>query len=180
MPLKIKILRDNEEIFFKCNPKLSDSRWVLGITSANKFSENSYVYKSYSPLNAFTNALEKTYSTIVDSFIFLYKMIGGYVSPKNLGGPVMIGQVAGESLFYGGFYSFLLLMSFVSIGLGVINLVPIPILDGGQICLLTLEKLKGSPISPRTLDFVYRVGLSMVIFLMIFVFINDLSRISVL
>lgn len=180
MPLKIKILRDNEEIFFQVTPTFSDSRWVLGITSANKFSESSYIYKSYSPINAFTNALEKTYSTIVDSFIFLYKMIGGYVSPKNLGGPVMIGQVAGESLIYGGFYSFLLLMSFVSIGLGVINLVPIPILDGGQICLLTLERLKGSPISPRTLDFVYRVGLSMVIFLMIFVFINDLSRLSVL
>ena len=105
-------------------------------------------------------------------------MVIGYVSPKNLGGPVMIGQFAGESIIYGGFYSFLLLLCFVSIGLGVINLVPIPILDGGQILILTIEKLKGSPISPKILDFTYRFGISAVVVLMIFALVNDISRIS--
>jgi regulator of sigma E protease len=90
----------------------------------------------------------------------------------------MIGQFAGESLIYGGFYSFLLLLSFVSIGLGVINLVPIPILDGGQILILTIEKLKGSPISPKILDLTYRFGISAVVVLMIFALVNDISRIS--
>ena len=90
----------------------------------------------------------------------------------------MIGQFAGESLIYGGFYSFLLLISYVSIGLGVINLVPIPILDGGQILILTIERLKGSPISPTVLDFTYRFGISAVILLMVFAFMNDISRIG--
>ena len=178
LPLEIKLIRDGKEISKNVYPMLSDSNWIIGIASANKFSEDSFVYKSYSPHMAFINAINQTYSTVIDSFVFLYKMITGYVSPKNLGGPVMIGQFAGDTILYGGIYSFLMLMSFVSIGLGVINLVPIPILDGGQICLLTIERLKGSPISPKTLDFVYRVGLSMVLFLMIFVFINDISRLS--
>jgi len=178
MPIEITLVREGKEIVKNVYPKLSDSVWIIGISSANKFSEDSFVYKSYSPITAFKKAVNQTYSTVIDSFVFLYKMITGYVSPKNLGGPVMIGQFAGETILYGGLYSFLMLMSFVSIGLGVINLVPIPILDGGQICLLTIEKIKGSPISPKTLDFVYRVGLSMVLFLMVFVFINDISRLS--
>ena len=178
LPLELKLLRDGKEITKNVYPKLSDSAWIIGIASANKFSKDSFVYKSYSPHTAFIYAVNQTYSTVIDSFVFLYKMITGYVSPKNLGGPVMIGQFAGDTILYGGLYSFLMLMSFVSIGLGVINLVPIPILDGGQICLLTIERIKGSPISPKTLDFVYRIGLSMVLFLMVFVFINDISRLS--
>ena len=178
MPLEISIARNGEEILKSIIPRPSESGWIIGISSANKISEDALFFKSYALHSAFINAVKKTYSTIRDSFTFLYKMLTGYVSPKNLGGPVMIGQFAGDTLLYGGIYSFLMLMSFVSIGLGVINLVPIPILDGGQICLLTLEKIKGSPLSPKTLDFVYRAGLSMVIFLMIFVFINDISRLS--
>ena len=178
MPLEISIARNGEEILKSIIPRPSESGWIIGISSANKISEDALFFKSYALHSAFINAVKKTYSTIRDSFTFLYKMLTGYVSPKNLGGPVMIGQFAGDTLLYGGIYSFLMLMSFVSIGLGVINLVPIPILDGGQICLLTIEKIKGSPLSPKTLDFVYRAGLSMVIFLMIFVFINDISRLS--
>ena len=121
----------------------------------------------------------QTYNVINDSFNFLYKMLTGYVSPKNLGGPVMIGQFAGESLIYGGLYSFILLIGYVSIGLGVINLVPIPILDGGQILILSIERIKGSPISPKILDFTYRFGISAVVLLMIFAFMNDISRIGV-
>ena len=67
----------------------------------------------------------------------------------------------------------------MSIGLGVINLLPIPILDGGQILILTIERLKGSPLSPTVLDFTYRFGISAVILLMVFAFMNDISRIGV-
>ena len=91
----------------------------------------------------------------------------------------MIGQFAGESLIYGGLYSFILLIGYVSIGLGVINLVPIPILDGGQILILSIERVKGSPIPPKILDFTYRFGISAVVLLMIFAFMNDISRIGV-
>ena len=180
LPSDFKIKRDEEIIFLSISPEFSDEKneWLIGISASNKISPEALVFQREAPLSALSKATIQTFNVVNDSFEFLYKMIIGYVSPKNLGGPVMIGQFAGESLIYGGFYSFLLLISYVSIGLGVINLVPIPILDGGQILILTIERLKGSPISPTVLDFTYRFGISAVILLMVFAFMNDISRIG--
>ena len=181
LPSDFKIKRDEEIIFLSISPEFSDEKneWLIGISPSNKISPEALVFQRAAPLSALSNATIQTFNVVNDSFEFLYKMIIGYVSPKNLGGPVMIGQFAGESLIYGGLYSFLLLVSYVSIGLGVINLVPIPILDGGQILILTIERLKGSPLSPIVLDFTYRFGISAVILLMVFAFMNDISRIGV-
>ena len=181
LPASFKIKREDKIIFLSVLPKFSDEskEWLVGISASNKISPEALVYQRDNPLNAFMKASIQTYNVINDSFEFLYKMLTGYVSPKNLGGPVMIGQFAGESLIYGGLYSFILLIGYVSIGLGVINLVPIPILDGGQILILSIERIKGSPISPKILDFTYRFGVSAVVLLMIFAFMNDISRIGV-
>ena len=181
LPSDFKIKRDEEIIFLSISPEFSEEKneWLIGISASNKISPEALVFQREAPLSALSKAAIQTFNVVNDSFEFLYKMIIGYVSPKNLGGPVMIGQFAGESLIYGGLYSFLLLVSYVSIGLGVINLVPIPILDGGQILILTIERLKGSPLSPTVLDFTYRFGISAVILLMVFAFMNDISRIGV-
>ena len=181
LPSDFKIKRDEEIILLSISPEFSDEKneWLIGISASNKISPEALVFQREAPLSALSKATIQTFNVVNDSFEFLYKMIIGYVSPKNLGGPVMIGQFAGESLIYGGLYSFLLLVSYVSIGLGVINLVPIPILDGGQILILTIERLKGSPLSPTVLDFTYRFGISAVILLMVFAFMNDISRIGV-
>ena len=181
LPASFKIKRENKIIFLSVLPKFSDEskEWLVGISASNKISPEALIYQRDNPLNALMKASIQTYNVINDSFEFLYKMLTGYVSPKNLGGPVMIGQFAGESLIYGGLYSFILLIGYVSIGLGVINLVPIPILDGGQILILSIERIKGSPISPKILDFTYRFGISAVVLLMIFAFMNDISRIGV-
>jgi len=181
LPSDFKIKRDEEIIFLSISPEFSEEKneWLIGISASNKISPEALVFQREAPLSALSKAAIQTFNVVNDSFEFLYKMIIGYVSPKNLGGPVMIGQFAGESLIYGGLYSFLLLVSYVSIGLGVINLVPIPILDGGQILILTIERLKGSPLSPKVLDFTYRFGISAVILLMVFAFMNDISRIGV-
>jgi len=181
LPASFKIKREDKIIFLSVLPKFSDEskEWLVGISASNKISPEALIYQRDNPLNAFMKASIQTYNVINDSFEFLYKMLTGYVSPKNLGGPVMIGQFAGESLIYGGLYSFILLIGYVSIGLGVINLVPIPILDGGQILILSIERIKGSPISPKILDFTYRFGVSAVVLLMIFAFMNDISRIGV-
>ena len=181
LPSDFKIKRDEEIIFLSISPEFSDEKneWLIGISASNKILPEALVFQRDAPLSALSKATIQTFNVVNDSFEFLYKMIIGYVSPKNLGGPVMIGQFAGESLIYGGLYSFLLLVSYVSIGLGVINLVPIPILDGGQILILTIERLKGSPLSPIVLDFTYRFGISAVILLMVFAFMNDISRIGV-
>ena len=181
LPSDFKNQRDEEILILSISPEFSDEKneWLIGISASNKISPEALVFQREAPLSALSKATIQTFNVVNDSFEFLYKMIIGYVSPKNLGGPVMIGQFAGESLIYGGLYSFLLLVSYVSIGLGVINLVPIPILDGGQILILTIERLKGSPLSPTVLDFTYRFGISAVILLMVFAFMNDISRIGV-
>jgi len=181
LPASFKIKREDKIIFLSVLPKFSDEskEWLVGISASNKISPEALIYQRDNPLNALKKASIQTYNVINDSFEFLYKMLTGYVSPKNLGGPVMIGQFAGESLIYGGLYSFILLIGYVSIGLGVINLVPIPILDGGQILILSIERIKGSPIPPKILDFTYRFGISAVVLLMIFAFMNDISRIGV-
>ena len=180
LPANLKIKRGNQIISLSVTPKFSDENkeWLIGISPSNKISSEAFIYQRHNPLTAFKKASIQTYNVINDSFEFLYKMLTGYVSPKNLGGPVMIGQFAGESLIYGGLYSFILLIGYVSIGLGVINLVPIPILDGGQILILSIERMKGSPISPKILDFTYRFGISAVVLLMVYAFINDISRIG--
>ena len=181
LPASFKIKREDKIIFLSVSPKFSDEskEWLVGISASNKISPEALIYQRDNPLNALMKASIQTYNVINDSFEFLFKMLTGYVSPKNLGGPVMIGQFAGESLIYGGLYSFILLIGYVSIGLGVINLVPIPILDGGQILILSIERVKGSPIPPKILDFTYRFGISAVVLLMIFAFMNDISRIGV-
>ena len=83
-------------------------------------------------IRSFQNSINQTYSVIENSLIFFKKIILGQISSKNLGGPVMIGQYAGESVIYGGIYSFIYFMAFISISLGLVNLFPLPVLDGGQ------------------------------------------------
>ena len=119
----------------------------------------------------------QTYSVIENSILFLVKIIFGQVSVKNLGGPVMIGQYAGESVIYGGLYSFLYLIAFISISLGIVNLFPLPVLDGGQAIILTIERIIGRDLPARFLDFFYRLGAIFLISLFIFVFFNDIFRI---
>ena len=121
--------------------------------------------------------ISQTYSVIENSLLFFKKIIFGQVSAKNLGGPVMIGQYAGESVIYGGLYSFVYLIAFISISLGIVNLLPLPVLDGGQALILTIEKIIGRNLPEKLLDFFYRIGTFMLLFLFIFVFYNDIFRI---
>ena len=89
----------------------------------------------------------------------------------------MIGQFAGESMIYGGFYSFVYLIAIISISLGIVNLFPLPVLDGGQALILTIEKLSGKELPESVLFFFYRIGNLALIFLFVFVFFNDIFRI---
>ena len=89
----------------------------------------------------------------------------------------MIGQYAGESVIYGGLYSFISLIAFISISLGIVNLLPLPVLDGGQALILTIEKLIRRDLPDWLLNFFYKIGTVIILFIFIFVFYNDISRI---
>ncbi|MFL2736663.1 MAG: RIP metalloprotease RseP [Gammaproteobacteria bacterium] len=175
----VKILRGNEINTLGIKPNLSENtfNWQIGVSSSYELSDKARVLEKYSLKDSLKNSISQTYSVIENSITFISKIIFGQVSTKNLGGPVMIGQYAGESVIYGGFYSFFYLTALISISLGIVNLFPLPVLDGGQALILTIEKIIGRDIPVRILEFFYRLGTAFLIFLFVFVFFNDIFRI---
>ena len=103
------------------------------------------------------------------------KLIFREVSFKTIGGPLSIGKVASDS-FNTSITSFLFLMAVISINLGVINLFPIPVLDGGHIMFILLEIINRGPISRRKMEIAQQVGLSLLLMLMVGALVNDFSR----
>ncbi len=175
----VKILRENLIKNLLIKPNLSENtfNWQIGINSSFELSNKARVLEKFSVKDSLKNSISQTYTVIENSISFIGKIILGKVSAKNLGGPIMIGQYAGESVIYGGLYSFFYLVALISISLGIVNLFPLPVLDGGQALILTIEKIMGRDLPDGILDFFYRLGAFFLIFLFIFVFFNDIFRI---
>jgi regulator of sigma E protease len=129
----------------------------------------------YGPLESLSRALGKTWEMSVFSLRMLGKMIIGEVSWRNLSGPVTIADYAGQSAQL-GLVPYLAFLALISISLGVLNLLPIPVLDGGHLMYYTIEVLKGSPVSERVMELGQRAGLVVLLFLMAFAFYNDINR----
>jgi regulator of sigma E protease len=117
----------------------------------------------------------RTWDMTVLTFDVMGKMLTAAISPENLGGPIAIAQLAGQTAAL-GFASFCAFLALISVNLGVLNLMPIPILDGGHLAYLLVEKLRGRPLSPKMMARTQTVGLALIIMLMIFAFYNDLSH----
>ena len=175
----VKILRENRITTLFVKPTFSENAlsWQIGISSSFELSDKARVLEKFTVIDSLQNSISQTYKVIENSISFISKIILGQVSAKNLGGPVMIGQYAGESVIYGGFYSFFYLIALISISLGIVNLFPLPVLDGGQALILTIEKIIGRNIPNKILDFFYRLGTVFLIFLFFYVFFNDIFRI---
>jgi regulator of sigma E protease len=129
----------------------------------------------YGPLESLARALHKTWDTSVFSLKMLGKMIVGEVSLKNLSGPITIADYAGQSA-QSGATSYLLFLALISISLGVLNLLPIPLLDGGHLMYYTIEIIKGRPISDRAIEIGQHVGMALLFTLMAFALYNDITR----
>jgi regulator of sigma E protease len=120
-------------------------------------------------------ALAKTWDTSVFSLKMLGKMIVGEVSLKNLSGPITIADYAGQSA-QSGLVSYLMFLALISISLGVLNLLPVPLLDGGHLMYYTVEVFKGSPVSDRAIEIGQHVGIALLFTLMVFALYNDINR----
>ena len=129
----------------------------------------------YGPLEAAARAAHKVYDLSVFSVKMLGRMIVGDVSWKNLSGPITIADYAGQSAQL-GWITFLGFLALVSVSLGVLNLLPIPLLDGGHLVYYFAEIVKGSPVSDRTMEIGQRLGLALLLGLTFFAFYNDLNR----
>ena len=152
-----------------------EKRGLLGI-SLPQTSSDYYYRRSFSLLESFNEAAIKTWGSTLFTVKMLSRMVTGDVSIKNISGPINIGQIAGESAQRGLSY-FLGFLAVVSISLGVLNLLPIPVLDGGQIVYQVIEMIKGSPMTERAQMLGQQVGIFALLLLMSFAFYNDIARI---
>ena len=146
-------------------------RYVIGIEA----SRESYS-KQMNPVEAFTESLRQSYRVIELMVVIIAKLIKGDISTDTLGGPIMIAQMAGDSA-KAGVGSLIFFIALISINLAVINLLPIPVLDGGHLLFFLIEAIKGSPVSIKIREVSQQVGLFLLILLMILVFYNDIHRI---
>jgi regulator of sigma E protease len=137
--------------------------------------ERIFVQVRYGPLDSLAQAVVKTWDISVFSLRMLGRMLLGQVSWKNLSGPVTIADFAGQSAQL-GWIPYLTFLALISISLGVLNLLPIPPLDGGHLMFYVVEILKGSPASDRAIEFGQRLGIALLLVLMAFAFYNDLTR----
>ena len=152
-----------------------EKRGLLGITLPQASSDY-YYRRTFTPLESLNEAAIKTWTSTVFTLRMLGRMVTGDVSMKNISGPINIGQIAGESAQRGARY-FLSFLAIVSISLGVLNLLPIPVLDGGQIVYQVIEMVKGSPMTERAQMLGQQVGIFALLLLMSFAFYNDIARI---
>ncbi len=129
----------------------------------------------YGPIDAFIAASQKTVHMSVFTVESIYKMVTGLLSPKNLSGPITIAKVAGASAEY-GLSAWLSLLALLSISLAVLNLLPVPILDGGHIVYGLIELLSGRPVTEKIQMVANQVGVVLVVCLMVFALYNDVLR----
>ena len=149
---------------------------ITRISSNEEIPDEFLVITKKGPIESFALGIKETYNFTVLILDSIGKMITGSISAENIGGPIQIAVLSGTAA-KAGLVSFISMIALLSINLGLVNLLPIPILDGGQLVLIAAEKIKGSPLSPGFVEFAYRIGLLLVIGLMVFAVVNDITRI---
>ncbi len=148
----------------------------LGLTEEqHMLIENMRYRQQYGIFQALDKGIDKTWEITLLSFRIIGKIFSGEVSPKNLSGPISIAKGAGAYASY-GFVFFLGFLGLISVNLGIINLLPIPVLDGGHLLYYILELVRGKPIPEAAQEVGYRIGMFLVLSLMIFSIVNDFSR----
>jgi len=179
--LKVSIRRDGQlrEIAMTPQAELEGKVSVGKIGAATRIDEKEtarlFTTQRYGPGAALVKAAEKTWETSIFSLQMLGEMLVGKVSWKNLSGPITIADYAGQSA-QNGLSSYLAFLALISISLGVLNLLPIPLLDGGHLMYYVAEVIKGSPVSERAMEIGSRVGFALLMGLMAFAFYNDINR----
>jgi len=181
--IEVGILRGQERLSFMLETSAylnqkGIEKGRIGILASNNLSQWPSEYTIEKKENLFRAALvgvTDTYKYTVLIISSIGKMISGSISADNLGGPIQISVLAGSAA-KAGYVTFLSMIALLSINLGLLNLLPVPILDGGQLLMIAIEKIKGSPVSEMTLEYSLRIGIVLIISLMVFAFANDIAR----
>ncbi|MDV7338867.1 RIP metalloprotease RseP [Terasakiella sp. A23] len=172
------VLREGSEIALTITPKAKvDGDKTIGLLGVRPDPDQAE-YKKYNPAVAMWKGVERTYDLSAQILSHLGKLITGNGSVQDLGGPLRIAQVSGDAA-KSGFDTLISLMAVLSVNLGLINLFPIPMLDGGHLVFYAAEAIRGKPLSEKVQEYGFRVGLTLVLGLMVFATWNDLVQLKV-
>jgi regulator of sigma E protease len=181
-PVEVRLRRDGRELTVAATPVMTEEKTVfgnvqrvarLGITGGQP------QFVQHDPLSAVWRAGVTTWSLTVGTLEAVGQMIAGKRSSDELGGPITIARMSGE-VARGGIVALINFMAMLSINLGLINLFPIPVLDGGHLLFYAAEAIRGRPLGQRAQEFGFRIGHALVQMLMVFVTLNDLRVIAFL
>ena len=183
--INIKILRNDNKIDFKVTPNVVKSEDSLGNKINKKIIgikiiplNNELKKERLGPATALFYAIKETWFVIRASLDFVISLFKGEGDTDQLGGPIKIAKITGQVAQH-GFIAFLSITAYISISLGLINLFPIPLLDGGHLMFYAIEKILGRPLNKKTQEGFFRIGLFLLFSLMFFTTFNDLKDIGV-
>lgn len=180
-PLSLTLKRDGDERIVSVTPAshVTESGREIGLVGAGvvpvEWPDELLREVSYNPLAALSYGASETWSDTRLTLVAIKKMLTGLLSPTNLSGPITIARVA-EASVSSGFEDFIRFLAYLSVSLGVLNLLPVPVLDGGHIVFYAIEAIRRKPLSEQAQALGMRIGLAMILTLMVFALYNDLMR----
>lgn len=177
--VQLKLQRYDKVFTVELTPEIRKTQTILGEEVKRPLigivASNNFIVEKVNPFQAMYYAVDQTIAMIELTFVVLGKLFAGAISPKTLAGPIGIAQMSGQ-VAKAGPLAFLSFLALLSINLGILNLLPIPILDGGHLLFFCIEAVRGKPLSIKKRELAQQVGLFLLLVLMVFVFYNDIYR----
>lgn len=179
-PMRVEVLRDGERMAFDVTPRMTEMTDgfgnvhrtpILGVSVSREAME----MHRMGPVEAVGSAVGHTWGIVASTMTALGQMISGDRGTDDLGGPVRIAQFSGQAA-QSGLINAVMFIALLSVALGLFNLFPVPMLDGGHLLFYGVEALRGRPLSERMQEYGFRLGFALVVCLMVFVTWNDIVR----
>ena len=171
-PLRFRVLRDGAEVTLSVTPEQQEGVGRIGAGLQDRLAMQTV---RFGPLESIGYGARQTWEMSAFSLRMMGKMLTGELSLRNLSGPVTIADLAGQTVRV-GWLAYLSFLALISISLGVLNLLPIPVLDGGHLVYYALEALKGRPLSERFMAVTQKAGLAIIMMMMAVALFNDFTR----
>ncbi|MBI3398392.1 MAG: RIP metalloprotease RseP [Deltaproteobacteria bacterium] len=174
--ITFSVKRGDETFEVRIKPRWNESikGYAIGVAPLQET-----ITRRYGPVGAVIEGIKKMGELTIMTFVIIKKLFVGEISIKTLGGPLMIAQVAGQAA-ESGLTPLLSLMAFLSLQLGILNLLPIPVLDGGFLLFFGIEALRGKPLSEKVMTIAQNIGIGLLVLLMVFVTYNDVMRLDII
>ncbi len=171
--ITVTVERDNEAVSINVTPVENEAAGygIIGIVNKQKT-----ILKKFGVIDSIKHGMLKAYELTLLTFNVLSRLLTLNISLETLGGPIMIAKLTGEAA-QSGLSDLIAFMAFLSLQLGILNLLPIPVLDGGWVVFLIIEKIKGSPLNKKTMEIAQTIGFALLITLILIVSYNDILRV---